>query len=53
MINISLQLMKKIKNNSKQTVNLFHYAQITRQEKPEIQDFLFFMKDYLELLMRR
>ena len=39
MINTSLQLMKKIKNNSNQTVNLFHYAQITRHQKPEIQDF--------------
>ena len=34
-----ITINEEIKNNSNQTVNLFHYAQITRQEKPEIQDF--------------
>ena len=30
---------EEIKNQSNQTINLFHYAQITRKQKPKIQDF--------------
>ena len=30
---------EQIKNQSNQTINLFHYAQITRKQKPKIQDF--------------
>ncbi len=30
---------EEIKNSSNQTVNLFHYAQITRQKKPEVKNF--------------
>ena len=30
---------EEIKNASNQTVNLFHYAQITRQQKPSVQNF--------------
>ena len=30
---------EQIKNQSSQKINLFHYAQITRKQKPKIQDF--------------
>ena len=30
---------EQIKNQSSQTINLFHYAQITRKQKPKTQDF--------------
>ena len=32
-------ITESIKNNSKGTVDLFHYSQITRKEKPQVQDF--------------
>ena len=30
---------EEVKNTSTQTVSLFHYAQITRQQKPDVQNF--------------
>ena len=30
---------EEVKNNSAEKINLFHYAQITRKEKPEIENF--------------
>jgi len=39
MINIYSLLPKVLKNNSKANVDLFHYSQITRKEKPQVQDF--------------
>ncbi len=34
-----ITVSEEIKNSSNQTVNLFHYAQITRQQKPVVQNF--------------
>ncbi len=33
------KITESIKNNSKNKVDLFHYSQITRKEKPSVQDF--------------
>jgi YidC/Oxa1 family membrane protein insertase len=33
------KITESIKNNSKNKVDLFHYSQITRKEKPPVQDF--------------
>ena len=40
---------EQIKNQSNQTINLFHYAQITRKQKPKYKIFIFSMKGYLVL----
>ena len=34
-----ITIKEEIKNSSNQTINLFHYAQITRKKKPDVQNF--------------
>ena len=34
-----ITVKEEIKNSSNQTINLFHYAQITRKKKPDVQNF--------------